>query len=111
MKFNFHYEKHGKCKKDTPYEEKVKIFENNVSFMLKNSTFIGQITKENLTDIYQLLKNKNLLVASLPIFRYSDKVFCFGTGTINDNFEHGKYATLTTYEINQFLENEYIVFL
>jgi hypothetical protein len=79
--------------------------------MLKNSTFIGQITKENLTDIYQLLKNKNILVASLPIFRYSDKAFCFGTGKINDDFEHGKYATLTTNEINQFLEKGYIIFL
>lgn len=98
-------------KKDTQYNEKVKIFEDNVSFMLKNSTFIGQITKENFNDIYQIIENKNLLVPSLPIFKYNDKVFCFSTGKINDDLEHGKYAILTTNEINQFLEEGYVIFL
>jgi len=108
---NLDYEKYGKCKKDTPYDEKVKMFEDNISGMLHSATFIGQITKQNLSDAYELLKNENVLVPYLPIFKYNDKVMSMGTGEINDDFEHGKYAILTTNEITQFLENAYTVFL
>jgi hypothetical protein len=108
---NLDYEKYGKCKKDTPYDEKVKMFEDNISRMLTNSTFIGQITKQNLSDAYELLKNENVLVPYLPIFRYNDKVMCMGKGEINNDFEHGKYAILTMNEITQFLEKGCTIFL
>lgn len=108
---NLDYEKYGKCKKDTPYDEKIKMFEDNISGMLYNATFIGQITKQNLSDVYELLKNENVLVPYLNIFRYKDKVMCMGETPKNNNFEYGKYAILTTNEISQFLENGYTIFL
>jgi hypothetical protein len=105
------YEKYGKCKKDTPYEDKVKMFEDNISVMLYRATFIGQITKQNLSDVYELLKNENVLVPYLNIFRYNDKVMCMASTPKNDNFEYGKYMILTTDEMTEFLEKGYTVFL
>lgn len=89
---NLHYEKYGKCKKGISYNEKVKMFEDNVSAMLIGSIFIGQITKEDFSDIYELLRNDNILIPYLPIFRYKDRVMCMATSEAHDDFEHGKYA-------------------
>lgn len=108
---NLDYEEYGKCKKETPYEDKVKRFEDNISAMLHSAMFIGQITKQNLSDAYELLKNENVLIPHLPIFRYNDRVMCMATGEVHDDFEHGKYAILTAKEITQFLENGYVIFL
>lgn len=108
---NLDYENYGKCRKDRPYDEKVKMFEVNVSSMLHSATFIGQITKQNLSDVYKLLKNENILVPYLNIFRYNDKVMCMASTPKNDNFEYGKYMILTTDEMTEFLEKGYTVFL
>lgn len=108
---SLNYEEYGECKKETLYEDKVKRFEDNISAMLHSAIFIGQITKENLSDAYMLLKNENVLVPHLPVFRYNDRVMCMATGEAHDDFEHGKYAILTANEINQFLEKGYVIFL
>jgi len=109
---NLDYEKYGNCsKKDTTYDEKVKIFEDNVKIMMMSSTFIGQISKLNLGDMYELLKNDNILIAHLPIFRYNDRVMCFSKGEINDDYEHGKYKILTTNQIKKYLNENYLIFI
>ncbi|MFW5847663.1 MAG: hypothetical protein ACOCVF_01975 [bacterium] len=108
---NLEYEKHGICKKNISYDEKVNLFEHNIYYFLNKFILNDQITKSNLREMYELLKNENLLVAPLPIFRYNDNVLCFNSGRKNDNFEHGKYGILTVDEIKKFLLDNYIVII
>ena len=93
------------------YHKKVEIFENNLKSMLKTSAFITRIAQENLNDLYELLKNKNAIVPFLPVFKYDNKVMCMAKSQVSDDFEHGKYEILTVDEINEFLNNNYLVFI
>lgn len=108
---NLDYEKYGKSKKGTTYDEKLKTFKEGVVSMLMNSTFIGQINEPNLNEMFELLKNKNVLVPHLPIFKYGDRVMCLAKGEINDDYEHGKYKILTVDDIKNYLKKDYLVFV
>jgi hypothetical protein len=105
------YGSYRECEKNTPYEDKVKMFEINLGSMFYSPTlFIGHITKENLTDIYELLKNENVLVPQLPVFKYNGKVMSLSDGGRN-TYEFGKYENLTASEISDYLNENYIVFI
>ena len=94
-----------------PYEEKVNIFELNIDFRLKNSIYIGQITMDDMKDVYELFNYDNLILTKLSIFMYNDKVMSMGGGGIHNDFEHGKYLQLIPSEIENYLKEGYLVFL
>lgn len=93
------------------YDEKADIFEQNVNFRLKTSAYIGQITKEDMKDVYELFNYGNLILTKLSIFMYNDKVMSMGGGGIHNDFEHGKYLELIPSEIENYLKEGYLVFL
>ena len=103
-------EKYCVCCKGVPYDEKFNIFQENINMTLKNSPVNNSIIKQKLNDVYGVLKNKNVIVPHLPIFRYNNKLMSV-IGRDNDNIKHGKTMILTVSDINRFLNKKYIVFL
>ena len=93
------------------YEDKVNIFEQNVIFRLETSIYIGQITMDDMKDVYELFNYDNLILTKLSIFMYNDKVMSMGGGGIHNDFEHGKYLQLIPSEIENYLKEGYLVFL
>jgi hypothetical protein len=93
------------------YEIKLKNFKQNLVYLFGNSIFISQITEQNFENVFELLKNDNLLVAPLPVFRYYEKVFAMSNSDKIKTFDDGKYDKLTVDEIKKRLNDGYIVFI
>lgn len=110
MKNESDYEKYGILHKNISYDEKVKTFESNVTSRLI-SMKIKSLTKEEHEDAYELLKNENVLVPNLPIFRYNGRVMSIPSDLKNENFDDGKYLILSASEIKKYLDSGYLVFL
>lgn len=105
------FENTAVARHDLSYEEKVNIFEQNVMFRLESSIYIGQITKDDLKDVYELFNYDNLILTKLSIFMYNGKVMSMSGGGIHNDFEHGKYLELIPSEIENYLKEGYLVFL
>jgi len=93
------------------YEIKLKNFKQNLVYLFENSTFISQIIEQNFENVFELLKNDNLLVTPLPVFRYYEKVFGMSNGEKTHTFDDGKYDEITVDEIKKRLDDKYIVFI
>lgn len=91
-------------------EEKTLAFKENIVSQLSNLNNIGQITLSNLERIMSLLSHENVIVPYLPIFRYKGRVMSMGLSS-NDNYEVGKHEILTVEQIQNYLDEDYIVFI
>ena len=93
------------------YSDKLRILNENIEFSLNKSMFLTKLTDINLNEIFELLKNENILITDLPVFKFKNKTMCFAKGEINDDYEHGKYEILTVSEIKKYLEKKYLIFI
>lgn len=119
--------------KGQTYERKLKLFKDNVfSFLLhKLSDPISDrlaywylsksITFElneclNLSELIELIKNSNVIVSQLPIFKYvngdTDMTLCFGDEDEKETYVgRGKQLHLNVDEIGKYLDKNYLVFI
>lgn len=106
------------CKKTTPYDEKVKMFKENISFTLIGSIHSNQFTESDFNDVFKLIENENILIPPLPIFRYNNKVMCMSQPDIKVHVDDStrlisgyEYKTSTVDEIINYLDEGFLVFL
>lgn len=101
-------------------EEKVLTLKDNIFSTITNSNFLNVYDKKSYEKLCEIIKtNDNILVASLPIFRFSEdgknddttKAFSFSLGIVNNDYEHGKYELLTVDEIKEYLNKEVWILL
>jgi hypothetical protein len=74
------------------YEYNLKTFKVNILETILNSTFIEKINNFNLEEMFELLKNKNIFVTNLPVFKFKGETHLYDITEDNIN---EKYEILT----------------
>ena len=101
-------------------KEKILALKDNIFSTITNSNFLNVYDKKSYEELCEIIKkNDNILVASLPIFRFSEdgknddtaKVFSFSLGVVHNDYEHGKFELLTVNEIKEYLDKEVWIFI
>lgn len=101
-------------------EEKILTIKNNIFSTITNSSFLNTYDKKSYEELIEMIKNNNnILIPSLPIFRFSEdgkkddtvKAFSFSLGVVHNDYEHGKYELLTVDELKKYLSKNVWIFI